>query len=125
MCNCQSKSCCSSSCGCGCQSKGDWGCSSSGCCSEKSSCSDESKCCEHAKKLLYVADAAWMEVLKEKIKDHIRLNDKKIDEMAAIVAEANHARWHEKMANKKSCATYEEKLKSLFGSCSSGCDTKK
>lgn len=96
---------CSSSCGCGCQ---------------------EHSSCDKGKAFLDLADEAWMEVLKEKIKEHIRANDKHIQELAVIVSEANHARWKRKMEKEKCSQSYEEKLADLFCSCSSGhCDSKK
>lgn len=109
-CNCHSSCSCSS---CGCQTSSS-SCPSCGChsssCSCKSCCSSDDK----AKRLLALADVAWMEVLKEKIKDHIRSNDNKIDEMAKIVAQTNHDRWHHKMAKQKCMCDYEESLEKLF-----------
>lgn len=111
--------------GCGCCCSGQ---SAGQCCGSAGShehhCDSEH---EHAEetchKLLDIADQAWMEVLKEKIKDHIRTNDRKIDEMAKIISEANHERWQRKMAKKRACEEYKEKLKGLFcsgESCQSG-----
>lgn len=122
MCNCKEQSCCSSSCKCGCQLSKDECCSSGSCCDTKACCGEDKHkgCCDHAKKLLCLADQAWMEVLKEKMKQHIMQNDTKIDEIARVVSEANHERWQQKMAKHENCAKYEDKLKSLFGDCSSG-----
>ncbi|MFI5344211.1 MAG: hypothetical protein ACHQUC_08330, partial [Chlamydiales bacterium] len=71
-------------------------------------------------------DLAWMEVLKEKIKEHILANDKKINELAKIVAEANHKRWMHKIDKKKCCdqaeqccSDYQDQLCKLFSSCGS------
>jgi len=64
--------------------------------------------------LLAVADVAWMEVLKEKIKEHILASDHKINDMAKIVAQTNHERWHHKMAKQKCMENYEESLSELF-----------
>ncbi len=112
------------------QGKGNCGCHSGHChCCGGSSCGCHSQscgshqhshgdCCDKAHKLLEVADMAWMEVLKEKIKEHIKANDHKIDEIARIVAEANHSRWQQKIAQKQCCNCYEEQLKGLFGQCS-------
>lgn len=94
-------------------------CHSCTCCSghhdEQANCSDK------AKHLLEVADMAWMELLKEKIKEHIANSDHKIDELAKIVAEANRERWHQKMAKAKNCEQYERKLSELFGCGDSKC----
>lgn len=92
--------------GCGCKS---CGCHSSAC-GCKSCCESEDK----AKKLLAIADMAWMEVLKDKIKEHILSTDKKIDEMAKIVAQTNHDRWAHKMAKKQCMEHYEESLSQLL-----------
>lgn len=81
-------------------------------------------CGDKAHQLLAVADMAWLEVLKEKIKEYIKANDHKIDEIAKIVAEANCERWKQKMAKEKCCASYEDKLNQLFCECDSSCSTK-
>jgi hypothetical protein len=60
---------------------------------------------------------AWMELLKEKIKEHIQSRDNKLDEIARVVSEANHERWKQKMSNKQNCSQYEEKLKEVLGLC--------
>jgi hypothetical protein len=64
--------------------------------------------------MLELADMAWMEVLKEKMKEHIRNNDHKIDELAKIVCETNHQRWQGKMAAQRVKMEYEQKLKNLW-----------
>lgn len=115
MSHCQGQSCCSKSCGCGCQSSGSSGCGT------HHDYSHEDQSCDISKKLLCLADEAWMEVLKEKIKDHIKKNDQKIDEIARIVSEANHARWHAKCAAKENCCSYESQLKEIFHPSSGSC----
>lgn len=119
MCNCQNQaSCCSKgSCGCSChQAAGGCGCSQKSCgCGSKAS---DENC---SAKFLELADQAWMEVLKEKIKDHIKANNKQIDELARLVAEANQERWKKKMDAKSCCCGFEEKLKNFFGQ---SCKTK-
>lgn len=90
------------------------------CCGCKSSCScschgsQENSCCDYPKKFLELADCAWMEVLKEKIKDHIRQKDTKINELAQLISETNHERWKHKQEKFQGCNAYEEKLKNLF-----------
>src|ERR1700722_7515171 len=74
------------------------------------SCHDES-CDKHggescqedfAKELLGVADCAWMDVLKTKIKQHIEAHSgAELDKMAALIAETNAERWKNKLAKKK------------------------
>jgi len=62
-----------------------------------------------------------MELLKEKIKEHIQSQAKNIDELARLIAEANHERWQKKMEDKHCCGGYEEKLKDFFNQA---CQTK-
>lgn len=116
-CHSHESSCCSQnqspshSCGCSCQA-----CS---CCSNKGHGQEE--CCNKEKKLLELADLAWMEVLKEKIKEHIKNSDSKIDEMAQLIANTNRERWHQKMAKAKMKEDFSKKLGSLFGCGDSKC----
>lgn len=70
--------------------------------------------CNYAEKFLELADHAWMELLKEKIKEHINQSHTNIDELARLIAEANHERWQKKMEDKQCCGGYEEKLKNFF-----------
>jgi hypothetical protein len=112
-------------CPCGCL--GSCSCLTGGSCSSEGSCSSQggSSCCsgtyhsedkhDFAHQLLELADAAWMEVLKEKIKENIRTSsDKNLDELAKIISETNKERWQRKMAKKKACESYKEKLASFF-----------
>ena len=116
-----------------------YGCSNSGCCSSggcgcgSSSCkcggnSDHTQghhsCEDIAHEFLELADEAWMEALKEKIKSHILLHDKKLDELAHLISETNHERWQRKMSKKRACAEYHEKLQGLFGTGGS-CQSKR
>lgn len=113
MCQCKKGSgcgCCSS-CECGCQ-KSQCGCKSS--CGCGSSCCSKDDCCK-PEKFLELADQAWKEVLKEKIKKHIEANSKNLDELAAIISEANHERWSRKMDGKQCGCCFEEKLENFFG----------
>ncbi|MBA3239505.1 MAG: hypothetical protein H0T62_14345 [Parachlamydiaceae bacterium] len=100
-----------------------------GCCShEKQECCEEESCCESkegkhedfAKHLLCLADEAWMELLKDKIKENILADGgAQLDQIAKVVSEGNKSRWENKMAMKKNACEYKEKIKSLF-SCESG-----
>src|SRR4051812_17667548 len=101
MCGCKSGSC-GSGCGCGCNcqcsdcscnKQSSCGCEKSGC---GSSCGSSGNCCDKAKKFLELADQAWKEVLKEKIKKHIEANDKNLDELAKLISDTNHKRWKKK-----------------------------
>jgi hypothetical protein len=94
----------SSGCGCGCPS-----CS---CARHESSCHEESECCDYAAHFLALADDAWMEVLKDKIKAYILTNDKKIDGLAKIIAEANKEKWHNKKQQHQADIDFEKQLES-------------
>ena len=112
---------CSDSCGdhCHCCSHHHHCCEHS-CHSGAASCHDHSHhhdSCDYAEHFLEIADEAWIEVLKERIKDHIRKNDPKIDEIARIVAEANNEKWKKKISSHKCCENYEHQLHEIFESC--------
>lgn len=100
-------------------SQGSCGCKGSGCsCScHKCNCCSEGGgkgSCDKMEKLLALADVAWMEVLKDKIKERILSSDHKIDEIASIVAEVNKDLWHQKMAKLKTKEDFEQRLRGLF-----------
>lgn len=119
MCQCHSHQSSCSKGGCGCQC----GCGSCSCsCHQKgNTCGSDQSGSSHAEKLLAIADQAWMEVLKEKIKENIKSNNQHMDELARMISEANHERWKKKMDAKKCCGNFEEKLNHFFGqSCSDG-----
>lgn len=107
-CNDQSCSCCG---------KGEC-CGSSSC--QCSSCL--SKCHGHdsfAKELLKLADEAWMEVLKDKIKEQIqKANGADLDNLAKLVSDSNGNRWKHKMGAQKANQDFESKLNGFF--CSEG-----
>lgn len=103
-------------------------CHHEGCCStDKESCSQhECPCCCHkqqshehtcnwTEKFLELADDAWMEVLKEKIKKHIEsTSGQNLDQLTKLISEANQARWHSKMASKKGCDDFKHRLAEFF-----------
>lgn len=120
---CQGNSCCSGG-SCGCQAK-SCGCNKSQCGCQKSSCgSSGEKSCNMADKFLELADQAWMEVLKEKIKENIKANAKNMDDLARLISEANHEKWQKKIESKKCCGGFEERLKSFFDQSCQSCQTK-
>lgn len=92
----------SSGCGCGC-----------GCGCQKCHCS-----CHQGKytdELLHLADEAWMEVLKEKIKEEIRTNNgEHLTQLAKLVSTANNARWKDKLQGKKDYEDFEAQLKNIM-----------
>jgi len=97
-------------------------CSSQEHCGARSSCSYGSDHHHHhhseggfSDDLLEVADEAWMELLKEKIKDQIAKNHgAHLDELAQIVSEANSERWKLKLSKEKIADRYEEKIENYF-----------
>lgn len=87
------------------------------CCHEH----DEDDCCDFPDQLLEVADEAWMELLKEKIKKQIEATSgKKLDELAKLVNEANHSLWHGLFAEKRGTEEYKKKLNDFFHSSEGG-----
>ncbi|MFI0434561.1 MAG: hypothetical protein ACH350_02380 [Parachlamydiaceae bacterium] len=103
--------------------------SESGCQPHQGSCGEshqghhaQSGSCDYAKKFLEIADQAWMEVLKEKIKENIRSKACNMDELARLISEANHERWRMKMENKHAVNEYEAKIRNFFNHT---CDAQK
>lgn len=94
------------SCGCGC------GC---GCGSHNHHGKEGCQCAEN---FLKIADEAWMEVLKEKIKakiiDH---KGEHMEKLANIIAQANGERWKHKIASKINGNEFQDNLKEFFSSC--------
>jgi len=78
--------------------------------------------CEHeghhgkfSDQLLNLADEAWMEVLKEKVKEHIlHHSGDHLNQMAQLIAQTNHKRWMEIMSEKKNEQEFEERLKEFL-----------
>lgn len=99
---------------CGCSSKCECQCQCSNC-----SCKNYNGGCHQGKysdQLFKLADDAWMELLKEKIKEEIRLNGgEQIAQLAKLVSTANHARWKDKMQTKKDHEEFENNLKAAMG----------
>jgi len=95
-------------CGCGCGSDCKCGCNSHGHHHHDGEC----KCVE---KFLEIADDAWREVLKEKIK--AKIIDKKNDHMeklAEMIAMANGSKWKHKISAKANDEEFKENLKKFF-----------
>lgn len=89
-------------------------CHEESCKTEEASCEHEGQCC-FAKSLLALADEAWMELLKDKIKKEIELaSGQHLDQLAKLVSGTNHERWMRKIGKKKAIAEYEKKLGELF-----------
>lgn len=65
--------------------------------------------------LFELADEAWMELLKEKIKEQIEQSSgKHMDKLAKIVSDANHARWQGKTAGYRNNEEFHDKLRAFF-----------
>src|SRR5436853_7817118 len=104
-CGCQSQGC---TCGChhaqcGCQKSCGGQQQSCGCQSKQCGCGCKHCGCDYAAKFLELADHAWMELLKEKIKEQIQSHSKNMDELARLIAEGNRERWQSKMENQQCC----------------------
>lgn len=89
------------------------------CCSHHdASCGDSHQHEERgsfAEELIEMADDAWMEVLHEKIKEQILTSSgKHLDELAQLVASANHERWKNKMSSHKGCSDFKDKIRDFF-----------
>lgn len=70
-------------------------------------------CC--SEKFLKLADEAWMEVLKEKIKDEIRKEKEcGLIKLAEIIAKANSEKWKHKIGLKMKRENYKDTLKEYF-----------
>lgn len=70
---------------------------------------------DFAHQLLEMADDAWMEVLKDKIKAQIMAtNGARLDKLAKLVADSNNTRWKHKLADKKGSGDYEAKIAEFF-----------
>lgn len=91
-------------------------------CSETCCCC-QGKCCgqhsvvqkDFAHQLLDIADEAWMELLKEKIKDQIlKTNGAQLDKLAKLVSSSNSERWKYKIAGNAASNHYREKFSEYF-----------
>lgn len=88
------------------------------CCGQKHHSKDiEGSCC-CAEKFLEIADEAWKEALKEKIKHKIlSVKGEHLDKLAELIAMTNGEKWKHKISARLKCDEYKDKLKELFSSC--------
>lgn len=96
----------------------------SGCCSQEHSCEcgvcqaeqgHHHEECEFSHHLLELADEAWMEVLKEKMKEQILANNgKNLEKLAKVVTESNGAIWKHRMGVKQAKKDYAAKMCEVF-----------
>lgn len=70
---------------------------------------------KYSDELLALADEAWMELIKDMIKEEIiKHSGKNISQIAQLVAKANHARWTAKIDEKKNHHVFEDELTNLM-----------
>lgn len=106
-------------CNCGCHQHHEKTCSCGcGCgCGGHHHTHDDEGGCHCAEKFLEIADEAWKEVLKEKIKTKIiAKKGEHIDKLAEMVATANGEKWKNMIAAKMKCNEFKENLKEFFTS---------
>jgi len=95
---------CSCGCGCGCGSHHHH--------------HDEEGGCHCAEKFLAIADEAWVEVLKDKIKSKILTHKgEHMEKLAEMIATANGEKWKNKISAKMKCNQFKDNLKEFFSSC--------
>lgn len=74
--------------------------------------------CSCSEKFLQLADEAWAEVLKDKIKQKIiEHKGSHMDKLAEMIAKANGERWKNKISSKTKSNEFKDELKSFFSSC--------
>lgn len=110
-CDSHEESCCNHGfdehCGCHCHDQ----CSSHHC----GCCGDEHHHQEFSEELLDLADEAWMEILKDKIKQQILSNSGDyLDKLAKIVSDSNRERWKNIMSDKRSHEDFKHQIKNFF-----------
>lgn len=72
-------------------------------------------CCDMPERLLALADEAWHELLKEKIKAEISKScGDSMEKLAKLVTETNKAKWAHTIQGKVKCDEYKDKLKAFF-----------
>ena len=94
-------------------------CEEKQCCSEEScsaeSCCEESTGCEMTDMMLKLADEAWSELMKEKMKAAFESErGEKMDAVAKAVVNASIGKWEYKMLGKAKCNEHKEKIKQAF-----------
>lgn len=88
-----------------------------GACSTNKECGTndcESKC-EMSKMIFDLANDAWAELMKEKMKAHYeKAIGTRMDKVALVGVEGAIAYWEAQMSNKAKCAEFQDKLKKVF-----------
>jgi hypothetical protein len=104
------------------------GCSHGSCSAHGESCEGHHhECCgecghhhpvvekDFAHQLLEMADEAWMEILKDKIKSKIlESSGAHLDQLAKLVSDSNKERWKHKIAGNAVANDYRDKFSEFF-----------
>lgn len=86
-------------------------------CAESAAHSADKECCDAPEKLLCLADEAWRELLKDKIKQEIeKAAGPKLNSLAKLVAETNHRRWSHLIQGKQKCDEFKQQVKEALTS---------
>lgn len=92
---------------------GTCGCNCADCKCNHAECGSRS--CDFSQHLLKLADEAWMEVLKEKVKEKIRESDgTNLDALAQLISDSNGQRWKNKIGAQKAMNEFKAQLENLF-----------
>ena len=95
------------SCSCGC-----------GCGKHEHDHHDHSDHCHCAENFLAIADEAYKELLKEKIKEKmIAKKSEHIEKLAELITVANGQKWKHMIAAKTKSHEFKDSLKNFFSSC--------
>ncbi len=93
-------------------------CSTQGQC-ETTAPAQADDCCDMPERLLALADEAFNELLKDKLKERILAKKgDTLDKLADLVAETNCAKWSQKLQAKKGCQDYKQGLMQIMTACS-------
>lgn len=105
-------------CGCGSEHNDDGSCKCGcGCSCGKHYHHHHEEGCNCGEKLLMIADEAWKELLKDKIKAKILAKKgDHLEKLAEIVAVANGEKWKHMISAKTKCNKYKDTLKEYFSS---------
>lgn len=76
---------------------------------------NDSDCCNMHEEMLSLADEAWMELMKEKMKAEIdKVSGTHMEKVAKLVMEANFAKWSDLIKAKAKCNEYKDNLNKLM-----------
>ena len=94
-------------------------CCDESCCEGKSDSCCCNECCgegmDMGKMMMQLANEAWSELMKEKMKAAYQKSiGNKMDKIAAVGVEACIGYWNSKAKEKASCAEFEEKLRKVM-----------